>query len=188
MNNPYDMHQNDEPCANHPEDQECSTPECTLEPVGPISVKNLSARDMRGLIFHLLYAVDAHEYETPLQTIVDNLNRGFDLDIPFDHKSVNTVREVVQHRDELDASYVPFLKNWRIERVGIATKLVLRYAMWELLHTDTDTRIIINEAVELAKAFAEEDSHRFINGILDRAARALRHETSDMSDDTASAD
>lgn len=136
--------------------------------------KDLTARDQRSLIFHLLYAMEAHDYDTPLQSIIDNINRGFEFDLPFDHKAVTIVRAITLLRDELDASYIPFLKNWRIERVGLATKLILRYAMWEIMHTDTDTRIIINEAVELAKCFAEEDAHRFINGILDRAARALR--------------
>ncbi len=156
--------------------QECKENcECTPDFIdGPIAIHKLTARDVRALVFHLLYAIDAHDYDTPLQSVVDNINRGFSLDLPFDHKVVTIAREIVQHREELDASYIPFLKNWRIERVGICTKLVLRDAMWELLYTDTDTRIIINEAVELAKCFAEEDAHRFINGILDRAAKALR--------------
>lgn len=153
--------------------------ECTPEAQDkPISVNSLTARDIRSLVFHLLYAMDSHEYETPLQSIIDSINQGFDLDIPLNHKAVTIVREIIQHREELDASYTPLLKNWRIERVGVATKLILRYAMWELLHTDIDTRIIINEAVELAKCFAEEDAHRFINGILDRAAKAVRAECS----------
>ena len=159
------------------DDQDCGKGcECFIGADQFLTVKNLAARDIRSLIFHLLYAMDAHEYDTPLQSVVDNINRGFNLDLPFDHKVVTIVRDIVQHREELDASYIPFLKNWRIERVGICTRLVLRYAMWELLYTDTDTRIIINEAIELSKCFAEEDAHRFINGILDRAAKALRKE------------
>lgn len=159
------------------EDQECgSNCECFSGSDEPLSLDRLTARDIRSLVFHLLYAIDAHDYDTPLQTVVDNINRGFNIQLPLDHKAVVIARDVIQHRQELDASYVPFLKNWRIERVGICTKLVLRYAMWELLYTDTDTRIIINEAIELAKCFAEEDAHRFINGILDRAAKALRKE------------
>lgn len=162
------------------DDQECGSDcDCLTVSDEPVSVQNLTARDIRSLVFHLLYAIDAHDYDTPLQSVVDNINRGFNLTLPFDHKTVTIARDIVQHRQELDASYIPFLKNWRIERVGICTKLVLRYAMWELLHTDTDTRIIINEAIELAKCFAEEDAHRFINGILDRAAKALRKEKSE---------
>lgn len=160
--------------------QECEENcECSSTLEGPISVQKLTARDIRSLVFHLLYAMDAHDYETPLQSVVDNINRGFNLDLPFDHKAVTIAREIIQHREELDTAYISFLKNWRIERVGVCTRLVLRYAMWELLYTDTDTRIIINEAVELAKCFAEEDAHRFINGILDRAAKALRKDKSE---------
>ena len=46
-------------------------------------------------------------------------------------------------------------------------KLILRLALWELLHTDTDPVVIINEAVELAQCFAEQDAYKFINGVLD---------------------
>jgi N utilization substance protein B len=43
--------------------------------------------------------------------------------------------------------------------------------LWELLNTDTDPRIVMNEAIELAKCFAEDDAYRFINGLLDRAVK-----------------
>jgi N utilization substance protein B len=130
----------------------------------------LSRRDIRALIFHLLYAAEACEYEDSLQSIVDNFNRGFDLDIPFDSEAVNTAHAIISMRHELDQQYIALLDNWRPERVSTCTKLILRIGMWELLHTSTDRRIVINEAIELAKCFAEADAYRFINGLLDRAA------------------
>src|SRR5262245_51725528 len=124
----------------------------------PIHYAELSRRDIRSLIFHLLYAAESHEYNTPLLTIVDNLNRGFDLDIPFDSEAVEVAHKVIEERDTLDAQYAGLLANWRPDRVSVCTKLILRLALWELLHTDTDSRIVINEAIELAKCFAEDDA------------------------------
>lgn len=131
----------------------------------------LSRRDIRALIFHLLYAMEAFEYNEPLVTIIENLNRGFDLTFPTTGEIVDVATAIVEKREELDEIYKPLLANWRFERLGVSTKLILRFATWELLHTETDPRIVINEAVELAKCFAEDDAFRFINGILDRVVQ-----------------
>lgn len=146
--------------------------ETTEQPV-EISYQDLSRRDVRSLVFHLLYAMDAFDYEEPLQTVVDNFNRGFNLSIPMDGELVAMVRSIIDHADELDDLYKNKLANWRFERIGLCTKLILRYAVWEMQHTKTDPRIIINEAVELAKCFAEQDAYKFINGVLDRVAKEL---------------
>lgn len=135
------------------------------------SYDDLSRRDIRGLIFHLLYAVEAFDYQESLAAIVDNLNRGFDLDIPADSEVVQTSQAVIDERDRLDELYKPLLANWRFERISVSTKLILRFATWELEHTDTNPSIVINEAIELAKCFAEEDAYRFVNGVLDRMVK-----------------
>jgi transcription antitermination protein NusB len=137
----------------------------------PIPYKRLSRRDIRSLIFHLLYAAESHEYNTSLEIIVDNLNCGFTLDIPFDSEVFKIAESIIRERDSLDSYYIQLLDNWRPERISTCTKLILRLGIWELLHTGTDPRIIINEAIELAKCFAEADAYRFINGLLDRAVK-----------------
>lgn len=78
-----------------------------------------------------------------------------------------TTQQIIEKRDELDEIIKPLLENWRFDRLSVATKLILRYALWEFLYTDTAHTIIINEAVELAQCFAEKDAYRFVNGILD---------------------
>ena len=141
-----------------------------------IAYNDLSRRDVRALIFYLLYALESFDYQESLDAIVDNFNRGFDLDIPMDSEVVNIARKIADNRDDLDEKFKPLLANWRYERIGIATKLILRFATWELENTDTDSRIIINEAVELAKAFAEKDAYKFVNGVLDRMVKQSKGE------------
>lgn len=133
--------------------------------------EDFSRREVRSMIFHILYAVDAFEYQESVAAIIDNFNRGFDLDIPLSGEFIRSVEAIVDQREELDELYRPLLANWRFDRISIATMLILRYATWEIRSAHIDPRIIINEAVEIAKCFAEEDAFRFINGILDRVAK-----------------
>ncbi len=143
----------------------------------PILYSNLSRRDVRSLIFHLLYAAESFEYNESLEAIVDNFNRGFNIDIAKNSDVFKISHAIIDKRNDLDVLYEPFLTNWRFDRISVATKLVLRLAVWELYNTETDARIVINEAVELAKCFDEEDAYRFINGILDRVAKTVSGET-----------
>jgi N utilization substance protein B len=137
------------------------------------SFADLSARSKRALIFHLLYAMDSYEYAISAEAVADMFNRGYELDIPLDSDVVKTAEEIAQKRDALDKEYQRFLTNWRAERLGVATKLILRYAIWELLYTEIAPSIIINEAVELAKAYAERDAYKFINGILEEVLKTI---------------
>lgn len=139
-----------------------------------VAYNDLSRRDVRALIFYLLYAAESFDYQESLEAIVDNFNRGFDLDIPMESEVVSVAQQIIDARDPLDEQYKPLLSNWRFERVGVAPKLILRFALWELQNSDTDPRIVINEAVELAKGFAEKDAYKFVNGILDKFVKKLK--------------
>ncbi len=137
---------------------------------------DLSRRDVRALIFYLLYAAESFDYQESIEAIVDNFNRGFDLDIPIESEVVSVAQQIIDIRDQLDEQYKPLLSNWRFERIGVSTKLILRFALWELQNSDTDPRIVINEAVELAKGFAEKDAYKFVNGILDKFVKKREEE------------
>ncbi len=130
-----------------------------------------SRRNYRALVFHLLYAAEAFGYDTSLEAIVDNYGRGFGIVISKDSDIFVTARAIIEKKDELDKLYEPLLANWRFDRISVSTKLILRLATYEIIDRSIDHRIIINEAVELAKRFAEQDAYKFINGILDKLAK-----------------
>ncbi len=133
----------------------------------PVSCSDLSQRDQRSLVFHLLYAMDASDYESSLEGIAENFSREYGcLIFPHDQVFI-TARSVIASRDVVDEEIKKLLANWRFERLGMITRLLMRYALWELMYTDTPASVIINEAVELAKGFAEDNAFRFINGLLD---------------------
>jgi transcription antitermination protein NusB len=69
--------------------------------------------------------------------------------------------------DELDALIVLHAQNWRLERMALIDRAILRLAIHELRSNETPAKVVINEAVELAKKFSSEDAGSFVNGILD---------------------
>ena len=148
------------------------------------SYDNLSMRETRSLIFHLLYAMEAFDYDVSFESVVDNFNRGFDLTIPTNSLVFTVAKTIVETRAELDEAIKPLLHNWRFDRIGVCTKLVLRFALWELQHTDTIANIVLNEAIELAKCFAEKDAYKFVNGILDEAVKKMGRQAETVQEDT----
>lgn len=73
----------------------------------------------------------------------------------------------------LDELIVKHTDNWRFERLAAIDRAILRLAMYELRATDTPPKVVLNEAVELAKKFSSEDSGAFVNGILDAFRKSL---------------
>jgi N utilization substance protein B len=81
---------------------------------------------------------------------------------------------VEERRPDLDDRIRELAENWDVRRMGAVDRTVLRLALFEILHRDDIPPVVsINEAVELAKEFSGAESGRFVNGILDRAAREL---------------
>jgi len=78
------------------------------------------------------------------------------------------------HQREIDEVVVRFSKNWKLTRIAKVELTILRLAMHEILYRqDIPLRVAINEAVELAKAYGDDNSPTFVNGILDAVARAV---------------
>jgi N utilization substance protein B len=134
----------------------------------------LTQRDYRALVFHLLYAMDAFDYQVSLESIVDNFNRGFGTSIETSGLVFQEAQHIIEKREELDSDLMPLLANWRFDRLGVSTRLILRLGLWELLYTSIDTLIVLNEAIELGKIFAEKDAYKFINGVLDEAVKRYK--------------
>lgn len=82
------------------------------------------------------------------------------------------VRGVDRFAAALDAALQPIAPEWPIDQIARMDRVVLRMGLYELLHEpDVPPKVVINEAVELAKAFGSENSSKFINGVLGTALR-----------------
>lgn len=130
-------------------------------------------RQVRSLIFHLLYSMEENDYQSSLNAVIDEFNRGFELHIPLEGEIPSMVNAIIADKQRLDVALEPLLENWRIDRLGVCTKLILRMSLWEMLNTDTPHSIVINEAIELTKAFSEKDAYKFVNGVLDKASASI---------------
>lgn len=85
------------------------------------------------------------------------------------------VEGVMTHRSEIDAIIAAHSHHWSVARMAKVDRNILRVAVFELIHLeDVPKRVVLNEAIELAKKFGSEESSAFINGVLDKAAGALR--------------
>jgi N utilization substance protein B len=85
------------------------------------------------------------------------------------------LHEVPAQLDELEALFEPFMVERTLDELGPVERAVLRMGTFELKdRLDVPYKVVINEAVNLARKFGATDSHKFINGVLDQAARQLR--------------
>jgi N utilization substance protein B len=127
-----------------------------------------SRRHARELALQTLYAT-AVGHRAPEDVLAETTarvdaadGRAFVKDLVFG---------TLEHAEESDARIAPLLEGWTLERLPTIDRIVLRMAMFELAQRpETPPAVVINEAVELAKKFSTEDSGRFVNGVLARAA------------------
>lgn len=85
------------------------------------------------------------------------------------------VMGVLKRQDELDESLRPLAPEWPLEQISRIDRAVLRLGLYELLFSEDNVpfKVVINEAVELAKAFGSDNSGKFVNGVLGTAYRTL---------------
>jgi N utilization substance protein B len=87
------------------------------------------------------------------------------------------VRNVEKHSDELDKKIQPLAPEWPLAQIARIDHIILRMGAYELIYHDkVPPRVVINEAVELAKAFGGDNSSKFINGVLGTLLRQINPE------------
>lgn len=85
------------------------------------------------------------------------------------------VRGTLDRQVEIDRLLAAHAQNWRIERMTVIDRVVLRMAIYEMLgESGTPSKVIINEAIELARSFSGDEAVGFVNGVLDAVRKELR--------------
>jgi N utilization substance protein B len=92
---------------------------------------------------------------------------------PPDEFAQNLLRGVTDQVAAIDELITRHAANWRIERMPAVDRNVLRLAVYEMMRTNTPAAIVIDEALELARRFAGEESVQFVNGVLDAVRKEL---------------
>jgi len=122
-------------------------------------------RKARILALKVLYEVDAtgHDADEALSHLL------YERDMAAENKEfvIDLVRGVSQNREKIDQSIKRFAPAWPIKQLPVVDRNIMRLAIFEiLLDNKVPVKVAINEAVELAKTFGSESSHKFINGVL----------------------
>ena len=109
-----------------------------------------------------------------MPTVIDEFRHEQDMEVADLDYFEDLLRGVDRHLAEIDAALVPFLDR-DVAQVDPIERAVLRLATYELRHRpDVPYRVVLNEAIEVAKRFGAEHGHTYINGVLDKAARQWR--------------
>ena len=128
-------------------------------------MKQLTRSELREKIMTILYQINVYssnkiEYE--VDSIIKQVN-------PIDNEFVkDVVYGVITKKEELDKIANKYLNKWTIDRLGNTDQSIIRMAIYELLYTSTPEIVVINEAIELAKSFSDDDVKNMINGVLDK--------------------
>jgi N utilization substance protein B len=144
-----------------------------------------SRRKARALALQVLYAQDlavisgsgsGGEGGDKLDQAVATYGERFELDVDPEAREFAQVlvRAASREPAAVDAAITTASRNWRLERMARVDRNILRLAVGELQNVpETPVKVVINEAVELAKRFGTAESPAFVNGVLDRVAHGL---------------
>lgn len=142
-------------------------------------------RKARECALQMLFAADV----TP--TRADELLRLYweeladEADAPAQEFAARVVAGVLARKEELDERIQRHAEHWRIPRMAIVDRNVLRLAVFEFIYEPTPRTVVINEALEIARRFSTFEATQFINGILDAIKRQLDEEQpQDLSGET----
>lgn len=123
-------------------------------------------RGSRKIALDVLYEHEVGELPAEEVLVRYAKDRAYDF-------AATLVSGVQAHLTELDALISDYAEDWTIDRMPVIDRNLLRIGLYEILHLpDIPPAVTINEAVELAKSYSTDDSGRFINGILARAAHS----------------
>ena len=126
----------------------------------------------RELALKCLYAYESTGQE--VDEVCNSLIKTSDLNEESVLYADRLFRRVVETLKELDTSIERFSQNWRIERIAMVDKNILRLAICALVSfPDVPAKVAINEGVELAKKYSSQESSRYVNGLLDAVNKHL---------------
>jgi len=127
-------------------------------------------RKARELALQMMYQIDLVNAE--IEEIIGNFEPFLNCLPSIQQFSLELLKLILQNRKIIDDLISQYAQNWRIDRMAIVDRNILRLGIGEFLYfPDIPGTVTINEAVELAKKFGGEESGKFVNGILDSIAR-----------------
>jgi len=134
-------------------------------------------RKGREIALQLLYEIEMKGSEPRM--VLELYWKGQEAETTDEIRQFTTdlLEGTYRNRKEIDEIIEKHSLHWKLARMAVVDRNILRLAVYELLYLhDIPTSVILNEAIEIAKKFGTEDSGAFINGILDKVAKEVRKE------------
>ena len=124
----------------------------------------MNRTEARKKIMTILYQIFLYESNK----IEYDVNEVIKESVEIENDFVNTiVNGVLEYRNDIDRIANKHLNEWTIDRLSKTDQAILRMGIYELVYTDTPEVVAINEAVELAKEYSDDEIPKMINGVLD---------------------
>ncbi len=130
----------------------------------------MTRQKQRKIVFQLVYSLNYQGIDQKESVLQEFYNQQENAEpIPYIDQ---TLKGICDHWDAINAMIKPALANWSMKRLSAVCLAVLRVAIYELkFNPEIPDRVAINEAIELAKEFGEEDSGSFVHGVLSAVAK-----------------
>lgn len=127
--------------------------------------------ELRELAVQALFAMDAQNDTSPAH--VEQVTRGANVEEGVVHDVTKMATLAWESRKTADEWATRLAPNWPTHRQPAMDRAILRFAIWEMTTKDTPPKVVIDEAIELAKQFSTANSPGFINGVLDAVLKEV---------------
>ena len=121
--------------------------------------------ELRKKIMTILYQISVYEKAKIEYNIDDIIKEVSEIENEF---IKDTVYGIITYKNNIDELANKYLNNWTIDRLGNTDGAILRIGIYELIYTETPDVVAINEAIELAKLYSDDDVKNMINAVLDK--------------------
>ena len=125
----------------------------------------MTRSELREKIMTILYQIDLYKNNKIDYEVSDVIKENLEIDNEF---VKDIVYGVIQNYDDVTKVANDNLKDWSIDRLDSMGAAILRMAIYEMKYTDTPDLVVINEAIELAKKFSDDNVRKMINAVLDK--------------------
>lgn len=133
----------------------------------------LGKRKVRKNVFELMFGFEFNKEEAPL-TYYERAYDNFTCQDDEEQSVKKLFIGICENIDKIDKIIGDYLNGWKLSRLSKATLSILRISVYEIVISKLAPAVSINEAVELAKEYAEDGAPRYINGVLNNISKSLK--------------
>ena len=130
-----------------------------------IVMKQYSRSELREKIMTILYQINVYNNNKMEYEVDSVIKENLEIDNEFVKE---VVYGIITYQQDIDTLANKYLNSWTITRLGNTDQAILRIAIYELVYTDTPSVVCINEAIELAKKYSDDNVKKMINAVLDK--------------------